>query len=288
MKIFLLFVFPALILGFGVGIFSSDEGDEIEASDSSQSNPIETALSSHNASSVSSISSRQGRSIDKIYQLLKTEIRARQSLQLQVDDLLDRLAMADSVLSEEIVSEPIASAELKQPSSNTASDEEWFNTQALLDAGLGSGRATELKNWFESIEMDRLFIRDQSIREEWDRTQFREAMVALSDKADDLKNQMSENEYDAYLFASGQPNRVSIASVLASAPAGEAGIQAGDHVVRYDNRRIYNGLSLREATTEGNAGDTVLIEVERDGNTLHLYTVRGPLGIRMDSISIAP
>jgi hypothetical protein len=271
-----------------VGLYSGDEDEGIEAVDTSRSNPNETTPSSHDTGSGLSVSTQQGRSIDEVYQLLKTEIQARQSLQLRVDELTDRLAMTDAVLSEEVVSDPIASVELDPPDSNTASDEEWFNTQALLDAGLDSGRATELKNWFESIEMDRLFIRDQSIREEWDRIQFREAMLALSEKADDLKNQMSEKEYDAYLFASGQPNRVSIASVLASAPAGEAGIQAGDYVVRYDNRRIYNGRSLQEATTEGNAGETVLIEVERDGETLHIYSVRGPLGIRMDSISIAP
>jgi hypothetical protein len=288
MKTFLLFVLPALILGFGVGIFSNSDDEAIEASNSSRLDQNEITQSSNDTTSNISAASQQGRTIDEVYQLLKTEILARQTLQLKVDELIDRLVMTDNGSPEEVVGEPIVSAELHQPDSNVASDEEWFNTQALLDAGLDSGRATELKNWFESIEMDRLFIRDQSIREEWDRTQFREAMAGLSEKADDLKNQMSENEYEAYLFASGQPNRVSIASVLASAPAGEAGIQAGDHIVRYGSQRIYNGRSLRDATTEGTVGETILIEVERDGDTLHLYSVRGPLGIRMDSISIAP
>jgi S1-C subfamily serine protease len=79
-----------------------------------------------------------------------------------------------------------------------------------------------------------------------------------------------------------------VSSVLATAQAGAAGIQSGDHILRYDNQRIYSGFELRQATTGGNAIDSVSVEVERDGEILEFYLIRGPLGIRMNSVSVAP
>ena len=58
--------------------------------------------------------------------------------------------------------------------------------------------------------------------------------------------------------------------------------------MRYDNQRIYNWFELREATAAGDLSDTVAIEVDRDGETLQFYLARGPLGIRMNSVSVAP
>ncbi len=91
-----------------------------------------------------------------------------------------------------------------------------------------------------------------------------------------------------YLYASGQPNRVAVTSVLESAQAAQAGILPGDLILRYDRERVYNWRDLRTATRSGNLADTVEVEVERDGDTLQLYLLRGPLGIRMDSRSVAP
>ena len=136
--------------------------------------------------------------------------------------------------------------------------------------------------------MQKLYLRDQAIREGWDRQKYREEIQALNDEEDVLKDQLGESAYDAYLFASGQSNRVAVSSVLATAPAGAAGIEPGDHILSYDNQRIYSGFELRQATTGGNASDSVPVEVERDGEILEFYLIRGPLGIRMNSVSVAP
>ena len=76
--------------------------------------------------------------------------------------------------------------------------------------------------------------------------------------------------------------------MLESAQAGQAGIRSGDYIMRYDNERIYNWRDLRSATTSGEISDTIEVEVERDGETLRFYLARGPLGIRMNSLRIAP
>jgi len=131
-------------------------------------------------------------------------------------------------------------------------------------------------------------LRDQSIREKWSSEKLREAMQALESKEDELKNQLSETAYDAYLYASGRPNRVAVTSVLENAQAGLMGIKSGDHIIRYDNQRIYNWFDLREATASGNISDMVELQVERDDKMIQFYLTRGPLGIRMNSVSVAP
>lgn len=219
---------------------------------------------------------------------LEREIKARKVLEEKLAEInrkiidLERNAYlpADSNLTVGI--------EDQDESGLPGSDQRWFNEQALIESGISASRARELKINFEQLELERLYLRDQSIREGWDRDRYREALQALTSKEDELKNQLSESEYDSYLYASGQTNRVTVTSVLESAPAAIAGIAPGDYIIRYDNQRIYNWFELRDATSTGEIGETVAVEVDRDGEIIELYLARGPLGIRMNSESVAP
>lgn len=231
-----------------------------------------------------------------LHTLLQQEIKARQALEQKVTALSDQLARITnhkSSPSSQQTAEQSASQSETQGEEATAAgaeqSETWFNQQALLDAGLGDAEAERLKLFYEDMEMQRLYLRDRAIREGWAGSRrFRDELQQLNGQEEELRNQLSEAAYDAYLYASGQPNRVVVQSVLASAPAATAGIQAGDHVLRYDNKRIYGWRELREATAEGNINDTVAIEVERNGQRMQLFVPRGPLGIRMTSASEAP
>jgi C-terminal processing protease CtpA/Prc len=222
---------------------------------------------------------------------LEQEIKARQSLEQKVAALSTQLARLTNDKSPSL---PSASEGATDEQATTDTDQPdngqtWFNQQALLDAGMGSAEAEQLKVFFEELEMQRLYLRDRAIREKWANTQrFRNELQQLNTQEAALQNQLSEQAYDAYLYASGQPNRVVVQSVLASAPAASAGIQAGDHVLRYDNKRIYAWRELREATAEGDINEMVAIEVERDGRRIQLFVPRGPLGIRMTTTSMAP
>jgi len=226
--------------------------------------------------------------IVELERLLQYEIYARQNLEKKFEFLSQQVASFDSGSQSFMETESTESVSSDGESDVSITDRDWFNEQALIDSGMGSSQASELKGHFEQLQMDRLFLRDRSIRESWSREKYREALQSLDSKEDELENQLGESMYDSYLYASGRPNRVSVTSVFPSAQAGIAGIVSGDHIVRYDNQRIYNGLDLREATTGGNAGDAVALEVERDGKTIQFYLARGPLGIRMNSVSIAP
>ena len=226
-----------------------------------------------------------GNEIDALRRRLDAEMRARSELENQIESLQQQVEELRN-----LVISGAASGQQAPDPGDTDGDtaNAWFNEQALIASGMDGGLAAELKTFFERIELERLQLRDRAAREGWDRERRRAGLEALDEREQSLRERLGEDGYDAYLYAAGRPNRVAVTSVLASAPAGQAGIQAGDYILRYDNERIYDWRDLRSATTAGNLSEMIEIEVERDGESLRFYLARGPLGVRMDSRSVAP
>ncbi len=287
MRTTLTYITLALVIGIVIGVYIQSDPESPDATKTTAIQNPAIVASDRNAVKNTG-TDRVSADINRLNQQFKNEIRARQALELKVEALSREMAKLDDNLQSFKASNDSEQEANDSDSEVSGSDDNWFNEQALVDSGMSSSRASELKTYFEQLELERLYLRDQSIRESWDRAKYREALQTLTNQEDDLRNQLSESEYDAYLYASGQTNRVAVTSVLASAQAGTAGIKSGDHIIRYDNQRIYNGFDLREATAGGNIEDTVALEVERDGETLQFYLPRGPLGIRMNSVSVAP
>jgi len=261
-----------LVIGIGIGVYLSED-DETPRLTTGQNTTIEPG--------VSAVFNSETVDIDGLRTLLQNEVKARQALEQTVESLSQQVAALDDRPRAKI-------DELHNDTQSTEANEDWFNEQALVDSGMSASQASELRVFYEQQELQQLYLRDQAIREGWDRQQYREEIQALYDQEDALEDRLGEDAFDAYLYASGQSNRVSVSSVLATAPAGEAGIQAGDHILRYDNQRIYSGVELRQATTAGDSDNSVPVQVERDGQIMEFYVLRGPLGIRMNSISVAP
>ena len=277
MKSPLVLITLALAIGIAIGVFMQNDPDTPELV------PAQNTTAVH----VNPVANDSATSdIVELNRLLQNEIKARESLEQKIDAL--SLQVSEFKQNSQYQSNDLSvQTESEQPL-DAESDSDWFNEQALVDSGMSNSQARELKVFFEQQELQQLYLRDQAVREGWDRQKYRDEIQALNDEEDALKDRLGESAYDAYLYASGQPNRVAVSSVLATAPAGAAGIQSGDHILRYDNQRIYSGFELRQATTGGEASDSVAVEVERDGEILEFYIVRGPMGIRMNSVSVAP
>lgn len=278
----LIFIGLALVIGVGIGVIIQNN-PEAPGSTTTPSFDNTAIVANVPNEVISPNSALATADISELSHRLEEEIQARKALEQRLETLSQQITALDI--------KPTSTPDMN-PSDQTANAGEqganWFNEQALLDNGMDSSQANELKVYFEQLEMERLYLRDQSVREDWNREQLREAMQKLAGKEDELKNRLGESAYDAYLYASGQSNRVAVTSVLASAPAGTAGILAGDQIIRYDNQRIYDWQDLREATASGNMNETVAVEVERNGETMQFYLARGPLGIRMNSVSVEP
>ncbi len=225
--------------------------------------------------------------INNIAQQLQQEIEARKNLQAQVTRLDKKIALLEKQNTPQTETTPATSPH--NTTSSTRASSTWFNQQALIDAGMDTAEAEQLKERFEKQELETLYLRDKAIREGWlGNTRYREELQKLEAQTSNLKEELDEEAYAAYLFASGQPNQIAVQSVLSGSSANNSGIQPGDQILRYDNQRIYNGRDLRNATTQGDINETITIEVMRDNRRMEFYVQRGPLGIRMTPVSIAP
>ena len=158
-----------------------------------------------------------------------------------------------------------------------------------MDAGVDQTKVSYIKNVFEQAEMDKLYLRDQATREGWMGSErFNDAMKEIADRTSALRAQLNDDEYDAYLYAAGRSNRVIVESVLSNSPASNAGIQAGDVILSYDNKRIYSWTDLTGATSEGAANTTVAVTIIRNDQRQQVYIPRGPMGVRLTTDSVAP
>jgi hypothetical protein len=94
-----------------------------------------------------------------------------------------------------------------------------------------------------------------------------------------LRKEMGDAEYEKYLKAMGQRTEVQVMDVLASSTAEKAGLKAGDQIVSYAGQRVFDMRDLNSLTRQGTPGETVTVEVQRNGQTVQLQVTRGVLGV---------
>ena len=94
-----------------------------------------------------------------------------------------------------------------------------------------------------------------------------------------LRREMGDVEYEQYLEANGQPTSVAIRSVLESSPGQRAGLQPGDEIVAYGGERVFNYGELASATMRRESGESVVVDIMRDGMPMQVVLESGPIGI---------
>jgi hypothetical protein len=154
----------------------------------------------------------------------------------------------------------------------------------LIEAGVVEDLAADIV-WREGqYELDRLELRDQAVREGWFGSErYREEAARLEADKPDLRSEVGDDAYDRYLFAAGEDNRVKVNSTISGSPAEAAGLRAGDLIETYDGGRIFSFSGLRDATSDGERGELVPVDIRRpDGSRVQAWLPRGPLGVRLD------
>jgi len=106
-----------------------------------------------------------------------------------------------------------------------------------------------------------------------------DVMAGMSNPQSILRAEMGDDAYARYLAAQGQPTAIRISQVLDGSPGNSAGLQPGDELVSYNGERVFNVMELRNGTMQGQPGEDVVIEIERDGMRMQLTLPRGPIGI---------
>lgn len=94
-----------------------------------------------------------------------------------------------------------------------------------------------------------------------------------------LRAELGDADYERYLEADGRPAAIPVRDVLASSPAERSGLQPGDEIVAYGGTRVFDMSELNALTLEGVAGESVVVDVRRDGQSVQLVMPRGPLGV---------
>ena len=94
-----------------------------------------------------------------------------------------------------------------------------------------------------------------------------------------LRAELGDADYERYLQAYGRPTAIPVRDVLASSPAERSGLQPGDQIVAYAGKRVFDMPELNALTLEGTSGESIVVEVRRDGQNVQLVMPRGPIGI---------
>jgi len=215
------------------------------------------------------------------------------ALRAALDDergLRGALEMEIEMLRREVVPEAAEGREVapntKAPAHGAPERKEWFDEAALVERGVDDRRAAWLRERFDALQMDELYLRNEAAREGWlGKSRYHRLVRDLRTAS---REEIGDRDYDLLLYASGRDNRVLLSDVLQNSPAAAAGVEPGDILVRYDDRAIFSSLELITATRQGEPRSTVPVDLVRDGEPLRLYVPQGPLGVRIQPLRLFP
>lgn len=199
-------------------------------------------------------------------------------LEQRITRLEDRLAAVESALataepgavSPETYGFRVDSAPASRLGASPADPRE-----AMLNAGFTAVRADYLATRLEEL-------RYRALERSYARRRGDGAPVTEPESGDPLqtlRQELSNEEFDRLLLALGQPNRVVIEGVLATSPAEQMDLRAGDVIYAYGGQRVYTLRDLRRGTFGSDIAERIAMEIIRDGAPLTLYVPGGPLGV---------
>jgi len=235
---------------------------------------------------------RLERQLERLASKLVTETDERRRLEQRLEGLATELAAlrASGYATPHAVAsnpEPEATARTTPAASGAADPvdaREGITTmeRALVAAGVDTAAAADIKRRRDELALSEIYLRDLATREGWmDTPRFAEEMAEIERQRTSIRDEIGDEAYDRYLAALGHPNRVAVDEVLLESPAAVAGLQAGDVVRRYADVRIFAPNELVTATRGGVAGETVRVEIVRQGRRFEIEVPRGPLGVRI-------
>jgi hypothetical protein len=206
---------------------------------------------------------------------LAVEAEQRAALEARVGDLAAEVDALRAIPRDE--TQPrnrptdAEAAEARQrfdPAARQVALQEW-QTEQLVAHGFSPQRAEFVMRLSQVLRME-------SIQAEYDAARGVDTGTQTNRT---LRSELGDAEYEQYLRALNQPTSVPVLEVLASSPSERAGLKPGDEVIAYGGERVFNIRELNELTREGTAGQSVVVDIMRDGQQIQLVMPRGPLGI---------
>jgi hypothetical protein len=197
---------------------------------------------------------------------LDREVEAREDLARQVTSLREQIERSDGGAEQRSADSPSHGAPRRA-----------FDSDALVAAGVPRRDAQALRERFAAAESEKIQLNDRATREGWAETpEYQKERFALDDR---LREELSETDYDRYLYATGRPNRARVTNILAQSPGDDAGFHPGDIVLSYAGERVFSGDEIRERAAKRRPDESVRVEVLRNQSTLTLNVRGGSLGL---------
>ena len=278
------------VTGWNIGFFSREHLDK---NDNTSINNPERVAEPSTVTAVEDLdiellnSTAVSDQVAELAVLLKSEISRREELETQIANIELQMALIDASsqqLDEEITETREGTESVPSPVRQAG-----IQTDSLIRAGVDSGTVEELVAYWNQYQLEQLELRDTAAREGWlGSEEFREQARALSENQKNLRDEIGDDKYDRYLYESGQNNRVAIDSVIRGSVAENAGLRSGDIILGYADNRTFTSRELQNATRDGARGETVNVEVYRNGDSFQISVPRGPLGIMLDAQRVEP
>jgi len=143
--------------------------------------------------------------------------------------------------------------------------------ERLVAAGLTPDRAAWIQKRTEQLVLEQMQAQYTARRDG--------KPVEMVDTETTLRSELGEQDYERYLQATGRPTSVGVFNVIAGSPGERAGLKQGDQIVSYAGERIFDVRDLNDRTFKGSPGESVVVDVVRDGQNLQIVVPRGPIGI---------
>jgi membrane-associated protease RseP (regulator of RpoE activity) len=145
----------------------------------------------------------------------------------------------------------------------------------LVDAGFSSDRAEWILKRESELQMEAMQARFDARRSGEPADPFDPAM----NPAAALRAEIGDLEYEQYLRADNRPTAVAVGTVFESSPGQAAGLQRGDNITAYGGVRVFDAADLNREIMAGQAGESVVVEITREGMPMQVVLPRGPIGV---------
>lgn len=216
--------------------------------------------------------------LDALNRTLDEEIRERRVLEEQIGELRADLQALQRRADDETRRAQIGDS----PAPTRAERIERSVDERLAAMGFSAGDVAHIRRVQARAALELVELDDRARREGWvDTPRYRREQRRASTGAHLLRDEIGDDAYDRYLFATRGLNRISVSSVIADSPAAQAGFEAGDLVLRYGGERVFSAAELLELRSSGAQGAPVVVDVLRGGQHLQLTMPRGAMGIAL-------
>jgi hypothetical protein len=229
--------------------------------------------------------------VESLVQVLDEEIAERRVLAEQLEATRTELSDLQQNLRARVETAFRMAAEDRNSASgsDTAANGEQTADDRLEAAGFTPEQVAYLQRRQAEGQMQQIDLDDRARREGWINTpRYAEELAKLPDSIATVRSELGEDAYDRYLFASGQANRISVASVIQTSPAESAGLRQGDIIASYGGEKIFSAQQLIDLRSTGERGSAVTLGIIRDGQPMRITMRRGPMGIQTQPTLVDP